>query len=198
MRPSIRRLAVAVAVVAGGLSCAGAGGAIAAAGPDTAATAAPASRIYQQRTADGRIVLTDRPSPAETIERAWQIETDDPALARRRAEDMQARARAVSERVQRLIDRQRRAALDDSLQARLARAELERPPAVDLPADPTRIDTGVLWTPYGPGFGYRGRADRPRDRDRDRGRSIEPGPDRPSEPGRDTGRFRGPAAPESR
>ena len=44
------------------------------------------SQIYQQRTADGRIVLSDRPTPGAPIQRSWSIVGEDPVAARERSE----------------------------------------------------------------------------------------------------------------
>ena len=83
-------------------------------------------QIYQQRAADGRIVLTDRPSPTAVTERTWQVERDDPAAAQRRASDVRREADAVSERVQRRIDAQERYAAENDLERmRLAQRERE-------------------------------------------------------------------------
>ena len=84
------------------------------------------SQIYQQRAADGRIVLTDRPSATAVTERTWQVERDDPAAAQRRADDVRREADTVSERVQRRIDAQERYAAESDLERmRLAQRERE-------------------------------------------------------------------------
>jgi len=96
--------------------------------------------IYQQRTADGRLLLTDRPSPTAVIERTWSMEREDPAAAQQRAAEMRQRADAVSERVQRRIEAQERLVAEVGLERmRLARLdrereiELERDAAVGVP-----------------------------------------------------------------
>jgi hypothetical protein len=96
------------------------------AGPAGAATA-EATQVLQQRTADGRLLLTDRPAPGARTERSWQIEREDPAAARQRALDIKAEANLVAERVQRMLDQQRQQRADDDAQRmRLAALQLER------------------------------------------------------------------------
>ena len=70
-------------------------------------------QIYQQRAADGRIVLTDRPSSTAVTERTWQVEREDKAAAQQRASDLRKEADAVSERIQRRIEAQERLAAAD-------------------------------------------------------------------------------------
>ena len=97
-------------------------------GPLGAARAAESSagaQIYQQRAADGRIVLTDRPSPTAVTERTWQMDREDPAAAERRALEVRREADAVSERVQRRIDAQQRALDNDLERMRMAQRERE-------------------------------------------------------------------------
>ena len=65
------------------------------------AAAEATTQILQQRTPDGSILLTDRPSPGAKTERSWQVEREDPAAARQRAIDVKAEANLVSERIQR-------------------------------------------------------------------------------------------------
>jgi hypothetical protein len=94
------------------------------AGPAGAAVAAPATvQILQQRTADGSLLLTDRPAPGAKTERSWQVQREDPAAARQRAIDVKAEANLVSERVQRMLDRQRRD--DDAQRMRLESLQLD-------------------------------------------------------------------------
>src|SRR5262245_10466892 len=78
--------------------------------PAAAAEQKGQGQIYQQRAADGRIVLTDRPSSTAVTERTWQVEREDKAAAAQRAQDLRKEADAVSERVQRRIDAQERMA----------------------------------------------------------------------------------------
>jgi hypothetical protein len=93
------------------------GSACSAALADTSTTA----QIYLQRGADGRVVLTDRPSPTAVTERTWQMDREDPVAARQRAAEVRREADAVSERIQRSIEAQeRRASEADLLRLRLA------------------------------------------------------------------------------
>jgi hypothetical protein len=86
-------------------------------GSALAAAATGTTEILQQRTADGRLLLTDRPAAGAKTERSWQVEREDPAAARQRAIDVKAEANLVSERVQRMLDQQRRD--DDAQRMRL-------------------------------------------------------------------------------
>jgi len=100
--------------------------AVSCAGPACADTA-EATQVLQQRTADGRLLLTDRPAPGARTERSWQIEREDPAAARQRSLDVKAEASLVAERVQRMLDQQRQQRADDDAQRmRLAALQLER------------------------------------------------------------------------
>ena len=83
------------------------------------------SQIYQQRAADGRIVLTDRPSATAVTERTWQVEREDPAAAQQRAHEVRREAEAVSERIQRRINAQERLAYAEQARARQAQHERE-------------------------------------------------------------------------
>jgi hypothetical protein len=87
--------------------------------------AAETTKILQQRTPDGSILLTDQPSPGAKTERSWQVSAPDRAAERQRAIDVKAEANLVSERVQRSIDSQRRAD-DEAQRMRLAYLQLER------------------------------------------------------------------------
>src|SRR4029077_11270513 len=78
------------------------------------AAAEATTKILQQRTPDGGILLTDQPSPGPKTERTWQVTAQDRAAERQRAIDVKAEANLVSERIQRSIDNQRRA--DDEAQ----------------------------------------------------------------------------------
>jgi hypothetical protein len=96
------------------------------AGPACAA-ATEATQVLQQRTADGRLLLTDRPAPGAKTERSWQIEREDPAAARQRALDVKAEATLVAERVQRMLEQQQQQRADDDAQRmRMAGLQLER------------------------------------------------------------------------
>lgn len=87
--------------------------------------AAETTKILQQRTPDGSILLTDQPSPGAKTERSWQVAPQDRAAERQRAIDVKAEANLVSERIQRSIDSQRRAE-DEAQRMRLASLALER------------------------------------------------------------------------
>ncbi len=94
-------------------------------GATRAAEAPAGAQIYQQRAADGRIVLTDRPSPTAVTERTWQMDREDPAAARQRTLEVRREADAVSERVQRRIEAQERALDKDLERMRMAQRERE-------------------------------------------------------------------------
>jgi hypothetical protein len=97
----------------------------------SAASAAPATtEIVQQRLSDGRILLTDRPVRGATTERSWQLPVEDPAAARQRAREVSAEAQLVSERIQRMLDQERRAD-EESARTQVARMEMERQRASD-------------------------------------------------------------------
>jgi len=91
-----------------------------------AAAAAPSTQILQQRTADGRLLLTDHPAAGAKTERSWQVDHEDPAAARQRAIDVKAEANLVSDRVQRMLELQQRRADDDAMRARMAMLERDR------------------------------------------------------------------------
>ena len=78
------------------------------------AAAAPAgsTEVVQQRLSDGRILLTDHPVRGATTERSWNVQVDDPAAARQRAAAVSAEANQVSERIQRMLDQDRRADME--------------------------------------------------------------------------------------
>jgi len=130
--------------------------ALAAAGTGALAAADTTTQIYQQRTADGRILLTDRPSPVATTERSWQMKAEDPAASRQRALDVKAEAQAVTERVQRSIDSQRYAMVEE-MRINSERAARQRPPSLD--DDRPVYGGGVLGSPYG-SYGGHGSAGR--------------------------------------
>jgi hypothetical protein len=98
---------------------------LAVAGSLPSLAAAEATKILQQRTPDGSILLTDQPSPGAKTERSWHVNVSDRAAERQRAIDVKAEANLVSERIQRSIDSQRRAD-DEAQRTRLAYAQLER------------------------------------------------------------------------
>jgi hypothetical protein len=95
------------------------------AGAGSAFAAAPTTQIFQQRTADGSLLLTDHPAAGAKTERSWQIEREDPAAARQRAIDVKAEANLVTERIQRMLDQQQRAN-DDTQRTRLAMLQYDR------------------------------------------------------------------------
>jgi hypothetical protein len=78
-----------------------------------AAAAEAKGQIYQQRAADGRIVLTDRPSATAVTERTWQVDREDKEAAKQRALDVRKEADAVSERIARRMEAQERALAAD-------------------------------------------------------------------------------------
>lgn len=120
-----------------------------------AGAAAEQTEIYQQRGADGGVVLTDRPSPSRSTERVWQIEREDPAAASQRAEGVRREARAVSERVQRRLDNEReRAAEVDFERRRFDGAVRDR--QVELARIEAENDASpFLYSPFGYSSGSR-------------------------------------------
>jgi hypothetical protein len=145
-----------------------------------AAEAAPTTttEILQQRTADGRILLTDRPSAGAKTERSWKMDAEDPAAARRRALDVRLEAQLVSERIERRIARQERLADEESQRRGLA---LERQRIVAYDDEDPYADSLVVFAParvHGP-------------QRRHVARDGRPGAPRMS-------RFTGPAGPGSR
>ena len=121
---------------------------VAAALPAAAAEPKGQGQIYQQRAADGRIVLTDRPSSTAVTERTWQVEREDKAAAQQRASDLRKEADAVTERVQRRID----------AQERMAAAERERAwQAQQREQQTVRFDDGLYYPSYASGFYSNGR-----------------------------------------
>ena len=113
----------------------------------SAGAAAGTTEVVQQRLSDGRILLTDRPVRGATTERSWQMTNEDPAAARQRAADVRAEAKEVSERVQRMIDSERRAG-DERDRMRLA--------ALAMAQQQQRDDEPVFYggVPYGVGTGF--------------------------------------------
>jgi hypothetical protein len=95
-----------------------------------AAETATTTEIVQQRTADGHVLLTDRPDAGAKTERSWRMRAEDPAAARRRALDVQVEAQVVSERIERRIAMQQRV-LDEEMQRRSLALERERILAYD-------------------------------------------------------------------
>jgi len=111
------------------------------------AAAEATTKILQQRTPDGSILLTDQPSPGAKTERSWQVTGQDRAAERQRAIDVKAEANLVSERIQRSIDSQRRAD-DEAQRMRLAYLQLERDRAAT-----TGAQDGISYG-YAGGYGY--------------------------------------------
>ena len=111
------------------------------------AAAEATTKILQQRTPDGSILLTDQPSPGAKTERTWQVNPQDRAAERQRAIDVKAEANLVSERIQRSLDSQRRAD-DDAQRMRLAYLQLERDRAAAMSAQ-----DGVSYG-YAGGYGW--------------------------------------------
>ncbi len=167
--------------------------------PLFAQAAAATTEIIQQRTSDGRVLLTDRPSAGAKTERSWRMSAEDPAAARRRALDVQVEAQIVSERVERLIAMQQRV-LDEDMLRRSAASERETQRTLGY--DDDRYGESLVI--YAPG-GLRGG-------DRHRGSHFDGRPGRDGWHGRDGGsgrnghgrsarhpsRFTGPGAPGSR
>ena len=129
--------------------------------------AAPADSgraVYQQRGADGKVTLTDRPAAGVATERRWLIDpAEDAASAAERREVSRAQADRVTERIQRSIDQQQ--ALHNHLQIEQLRAqrdadalaaqrlrerdrEYESRPYVVLPGRPWRRPPTVQPTPW--------------------------------------------------
>jgi len=108
-------------------------------------TASRMSQIYQQRTADGGIVLSDRPTPGAPIQRSWSIVGEDPVAARERSERVRLEAQAVSERIQRELDRDRQRA-DSTEVERLRRSLAEARRDAELAREAAR-ETSVVYLP---------------------------------------------------
>lgn len=88
---------------------------------------AGAPQVYLQRTADGRVLLTDRPLDGARTQRIWTIWSEDPAAARERGEKVRLEAQAVTERIQRSIElQQQRADQYELARLRLSLAEARR------------------------------------------------------------------------
>ena len=155
-----RRIAIALAAAA----------AMGAAGAEEAP--ARAAQIYQQRTADGRTVLSDRPVAGAQLQRTWSITAEDPVAAQARSDKVRQEAQAVSERIQRQLDSDRQRA--DTLEAarlRVALAEAQR--------EAERARQAARETPVylAPGWGWRGPQVRPV-RPWPRPAPVRPSPDR--------------------
>jgi hypothetical protein len=80
--------------------------------------------VYQQRGADGRVTLTDRPAAGLATERRWRVDPpEDAASAAERREAGRVEADRVSERIQRSLDQQQ--AHRNDLQIEQLRAQRE-------------------------------------------------------------------------
>ncbi len=132
----IRHVATNVALSAAFFAAAG--GAIAQDGQSSE------SRVYQQRTADGRIVLTDRPVPGAVTQRTWQAATADAAAARQRREEARLEGLAVNERVQRQIEAERQRDHELAL-ARMQLAEAEARLDAERARTEAAARTGVIF-----------------------------------------------------
>ena len=121
---------------------------VASALPAAAAEPKGQGQIYQQRAADGRIVLTDRPSSTAVTERTWQVDREDKEAAQQRAQDLRKEADAVSERVQRRIEAQERMAAADQERASQARQRDQQM---------ARYDDGLYYPAYAGGLYSNGR-----------------------------------------
>jgi hypothetical protein len=133
--------------------------ALAALAAQDAAVPVPGIHIYQQRLADGRVVLTDRPVDGAQTQRTWQISREDPAEARQRSEQVRLEAQAVSERVQRRIDRQQTIA-DNADLARLRSSLAEARRDAELARD-SADNAAVLVLPQAFGRAPHARSQRP-------------------------------------
>jgi hypothetical protein len=111
--------------------------------------AAATTQVVQQRLSDGRILLTDNPVRGATTERSWTVPVEDPVAARQRAAAVSTEAEKVSERIQRMIDQDRRADIERE-QARLAALAMARQSERD---DEPAYYGGVVG-PYGYGNGF--------------------------------------------
>jgi len=121
------------------------------------------TRIYQQRDASGRIVLTDRPIPGAVTQRTWQSMPEDAAAAARRREQARLDALATSERIQRQLDAERQRDLELSL-ARAQLAESEARLATERARAEANVQPALVYMPgwrpittpgVKPGFGPR-------------------------------------------
>ena len=116
-----------------------------------AGAAASTTEVVQQRLSDGRILLTDRPVRGATTERTWQMSNDDAAAARQRAAAVSAEANQVSERIQRMLDQDRRADIEREKTRLAALAMAQQQQQRD---DEPGYYGGVV--PYGYGTGLAG------------------------------------------
>jgi hypothetical protein len=108
---------------------------------------APTLGVYQQRLADGSIVISDRPVEGAKIVRTWQMARENAATARVRSEQVRLEAQAVSERVQRQIERQQATA--DGLEVERLRASLADARRDAEQARASAAESRVLFIPRG-------------------------------------------------
>ncbi|HEX2539954.1 MAG TPA: hypothetical protein VHM00_02610 [Caldimonas sp.] len=87
--------------------------------------------IVQQRTEDGRILLTDRPLAGATIERSWTVHGTTPPAAPSRSESLEPLSFAAA--LPRHIDAAWRAIGEDPERERIVRLVLERERMQRLP-----------------------------------------------------------------
>ena len=118
-----------------------------------AGAAAGTTQVVQQRLSDGRILLTDRPVRGATTERSWDVQADDPAAARQRAAAVSAEAAQVSERIQRMIEQDRRADIERERTRLAALAMAQQQQRDDEPG----YYGGVVPYGYGAGLAVGGR-----------------------------------------
>jgi len=83
-----------------------------------------ATLIVQQRTEDGRILLTDRPIAGATTQRSWTVPSPASIAAPQREDS--AEPVSFHGRVPRHIDAQWRSVDDDPVRERIVRETLER------------------------------------------------------------------------
>lgn len=128
--------------------------------------------MFQQRATDGSIVLTDRPFGGAPVERTWRVEHEDRSAARARSDQNRIDARAVTERIQRRIEDDRRSAVEAELaRLRLALAAAERR-AFERDAETTPVLGYAPWSIVEPGTVWRA----PRHRSRPTPRRSTGGP----------------------
>jgi len=117
-----------------------------------AGAAAGTTQVVQQRLSDGRILLTDRPVRGATTERSWDVQADDPAAARQRAAAVSAEAAQVSERIQRMIEQERRADIERERTRLAALAMAQQQQQRD--DEPVFYGGGVVPYGFGTGLGF--------------------------------------------
>jgi hypothetical protein len=114
------------------------------AAPAALGAQAASTRVFLQRTSDGRVILTDRQLDGARTERTWQVEREDPAAARARSERVHRDAEAVAERIERRLAMQELQAERHDLARREAALRDEEA------AGDTQLGTGtVIYPGYG-------------------------------------------------